>query len=154
MKSLTDVANWATIELPETTDPFSSGWIATNDISLPNTGNRTIDVATVASGNGKNLSIRAGNGNGGSGGHLVLAPAAGTSGDDDGELRLEDAQGNVAMSIGWQPYGATEVHLSFYGVSKVARQTVNWSPGTDSKLKELLAALVALGLIDGQEIAS
>lgn len=34
------------------------------------------------------------------------------------------------------------------------RQTVNWLVGTDAKVKELLIALVAAGIIDGSELAA
>lgn len=133
---------------------YNSGWIATNDLVLPGTGARYVNPAAPTSGAGVSLTVSGGDAQSGSGGSLTVAPGEATPGDDDGLLALEDAQGNVAISIGNQPNGATEAYLSFYGESPIARQTVNWWNTDDATLKSLMTALVAVGIIDGAELVA
>jgi len=115
---------------------YSSGWIATSDIRLPNTDHRVIDVAPVTSGNGKNLTI---------------APGAGNPGEDDGVLYLKDGSGNILVTINSSGVGGTGL-LGFHGQTASARATVNWYNTDTATLRALMSALVAKGIITGTEI--
>lgn len=134
-----------------TIDAFGRITAAANPtgVTLLAGADRTIMVATLT---GDGLTIHAGDHLLGAGGDLTLSPGGGTAGELDGALVLTDASDNEAMRVGGITHGETEASLSFYGETPVARQTVNWEGSDDAKLIDLLEALVALGLIDGQEI--
>jgi len=116
-------------------------WSAANDFSLPSGADRTISVSQMGSGAASDF--------------IISAPA-GAATEDDGSLTLKDGSDNTAIEISTDgdTHGGTDAKLGFYGVTPVARQTVDWSTGDDASVKNLFTALVALGIIDGSELAS
>jgi hypothetical protein len=122
---------------------------AATDITLDGGADRSIAVG-VRLGAGRTLTITGGASISDAGGDLVILPPSGAT--IDGTLTVRDAEGNIAMTVGGKSHGAVEASLSFYGAIPIAQQTVNWDAGDDTRLKNLLIALVALGLIDGAEI--
>jgi len=113
---------------------------AATSIELPNGANRTCSVEATAGDSGDDLTIYAG---------------AGGPGEDDGRLYMKDPSGNIGFTVGNSGHGDTEAYISFYGETRVARQTVDYynDEATDAGhagtlALALLTALDALGLVN------
>jgi len=113
---------------------------AATSIELPNGANRTFSVEATAGESGDDLMIYAG---------------AGGAGEDDGRLYMKDPSGNIGFTVGNSGHGDTEAYISFYGETRVARQTVDYynDEATDAGhagtlALALLTALDALGLVN------
>lgn len=129
-----------------------AAWDPVNDLTLPSGGNRTISIADVASGTANSLTVQAATSSSGTGGDLNLSSGSGSAGDDDGviSMTVDDV---VVAKFGKSTHGASDFYYGF-GDKYVERPTVNWAAGDDSKVKELLAALVSVGVIDGELLIS
>lgn len=130
---------------------YTTSWVATSDFLLA-AGNRAIGITPPASGAGYSLTLSGSDGaaGGGAGGSAVVHAGAGGVGDDDGNVILTIDTAVVAK-FGTDVHGGTGFLYGFGG-KYATRPVVNWLVGDDAKMIELLEALVAVGVIDGEQL--